>query len=102
MSPYFYLLPSIPMPVSVEVVLRHFHRCRYRSIPLWFFCWRRFLASWLLAMDEHSGLEDLRGLGRRSVIPYIHRRTELYCSSLYELEPSLFSPPRSGVHSSLL
>jgi hypothetical protein len=26
--------------VSVEVVLRHFHRCRYRSSPLWFFCWR--------------------------------------------------------------
>jgi hypothetical protein len=26
--------------VCVEVVLRHFHRCRYRSSPLWFFCWR--------------------------------------------------------------
>jgi hypothetical protein len=25
---------------AVEVVLRHFHRCRYRSSPLWFFCWR--------------------------------------------------------------
>jgi hypothetical protein len=24
----------------VKVVLRHFHRCRYRSSPLWFFCWR--------------------------------------------------------------
>jgi hypothetical protein len=27
-------------PTHVEVVLRHFHRCRYRSIPLCFFCWR--------------------------------------------------------------
>jgi hypothetical protein len=25
---------------TVEVVLRYFHRCRYRSSPLWFFCWR--------------------------------------------------------------
>jgi hypothetical protein len=24
----------------VEMVLRYFHRCRYRSSPLWFFCWR--------------------------------------------------------------
>jgi hypothetical protein len=26
--------------VHVEVVLRHFHRCHYRSSPLWFFYWR--------------------------------------------------------------
>jgi hypothetical protein len=30
-------LPDAP---NVEVVLRHFHRCRYRSSPLWFFYWR--------------------------------------------------------------
>jgi hypothetical protein len=30
-------LPGAP---NVEVILRHFHRCRYRSNPLWFFCWR--------------------------------------------------------------
>jgi hypothetical protein len=30
-------LPGAP---NVEVVLRHFHRSRYRSGPLWFFCWR--------------------------------------------------------------
>jgi hypothetical protein len=53
----------------------------------------RYLASWLLAMDEHSGLKDLRGSGRRSVIPYVHGRTELYCSSLYESEPFFFSTP---------
>jgi hypothetical protein len=35
------------------------------------------LASWLLALGEHG---DLRGSGRLSVIPYIHRRTELYCA----------------------
>jgi hypothetical protein len=33
-----------PLPGSpnVEVVLRHFYRCCYRSSPLWFFCRRRF------------------------------------------------------------
>jgi hypothetical protein len=51
------------------------------------------LVSWSLAMDEYSELEDLRGSGRRSVIPYVHGRTELYCSSPYESEPFLFSTP---------
>jgi hypothetical protein len=55
--------------------------------------WGRPLATWLLAMDEHTGLEDLRGLGHRSVIPYVHGRTKLYCSSLYESEPFLFLTP---------
>jgi hypothetical protein len=40
------------------------------------------LVSWSLAMDEHGGHEDLRGLGRRSVIPYVHARIELYCTNL--------------------
>jgi hypothetical protein len=48
------------------------------------------LFSWSLAMDECGGHKDLCGLGRRSVIPYVHGRTELYCLSLYEPEP--FSP----------
>jgi hypothetical protein len=48
------------------------------------------LVSWSLAMDERGGHEDLRGSGRQSVIPYVHGRTELYCSSLYE--PEHFSP----------
>jgi hypothetical protein len=26
--------------LNVEVVLRHFHQCRYRSSPMWFFYWR--------------------------------------------------------------
>jgi hypothetical protein len=46
------------------------------------------LVSWSLAMNERGGHEDLRGSSRRSVIPYVHGRTELYCSSLYE--PELF------------
>jgi hypothetical protein len=33
-------------------------------------------------MDERDGHEDLRSLGRRSVIPYVHGKMELYCSSL--------------------
>jgi hypothetical protein len=28
----------------------------------------------MLALDEHSGHQDLCGLGRRSVIPYVHGR----------------------------
>jgi hypothetical protein len=42
--------------------------------------WGRPLASWLLALGEHGGHGDLRGLDRLSVIPYIYRRTELYCA----------------------
>jgi hypothetical protein len=43
---------------------------------------KRVLVSWSLAMDERGGHEDLRGLGHWSIIPYVHERTELYCSSL--------------------
>jgi hypothetical protein len=53
------------------------------------------LISWSLAMDEHSGHEDLRDSSRRSVIPYVHGRMELYCSSLSYLSlpfcPSAFT-----------
>jgi hypothetical protein len=31
-------LPGVP---NVEVVLRYFRRCRYRSSLLWFFYWRK-------------------------------------------------------------
>jgi hypothetical protein len=51
------------------------------------------LVSWSLAIDERGGHGDLRGLGCQSVIPYIHGRMELYCSSLpclSEPEPYLF------------
>jgi hypothetical protein len=30
-----------------------------------------------LAMDERGGYGDLHGSGRRSVIPYVHERTEI-------------------------
>jgi hypothetical protein len=39
------------------------------------------LVPWLLAIDEHGGHKDLHGSGCRSVISYVHRRMELYCSS---------------------
>jgi hypothetical protein len=48
------------------------------------------LVSCSLAMNERGGHEDLHGSDRQSVIPYIHRRTELYCSRLYEPETFLF------------
>jgi hypothetical protein len=55
---------------------------------------KRALVSWSLAIDEHGGHEDLCGSGRRSVIPYVHGRTGLYCSSLPCLcEPEPFSTP---------
>jgi hypothetical protein len=38
------------------------------------------LASWLLALRECGGYDDLRGSDRLSVIPYVHGRTELYCA----------------------
>jgi hypothetical protein len=40
------------------------------------------VVSWSLAMDERGGYEDLRALGHWSVIPYVHGKTELYCSGL--------------------
>jgi hypothetical protein len=40
------------------------------------------LVFWSLAIDERGEHDDLCGLDRRSVIPYFHRRIELYCSSL--------------------
>jgi hypothetical protein len=55
------------------------------------FLLERDLISWSLAMDEHGRHKDLCDSSHRSVIPYVHRRTELYCSSLYEPEPFLFS-----------
>jgi hypothetical protein len=42
----------------------------------------RDLVSWSLAMDEHGEHEDLCGSGHRSIIPYVHGRMKLYCSSL--------------------
>jgi hypothetical protein len=51
------------------------------------------LVSWLLAMREYGGYEDLRGSDRRSVIPYVHgvKGVVLLCLSA-RLRSSLFSP----------
>jgi hypothetical protein len=57
---------------SVEVVLRYFHRCRYRSSTVVVLLLEGALVSWLLAMREYGGHEDLRGLDHRSVIAYVH------------------------------
>jgi hypothetical protein len=42
--------------------------------------WERPLASWLLALGERGGHDDLRGSGHLSVIPYVHGIMELYCA----------------------
>jgi hypothetical protein len=57
------------------------------------FLLKRALVTWSLAMNERGGHENLRGSARRSVISYVHGRTKLYCSSLYEPEPFLFFDP---------
>jgi hypothetical protein len=41
------------------------------------------LVSWSLFMDEHDGHKDLYGSDRRSIIPYIQGKIELYYSRLY-------------------
>jgi hypothetical protein len=46
------------------------------------FLLERALISWLLSIDERGGHKDLRGSDCRSIIPYVHGRTELYFSSL--------------------
>jgi hypothetical protein len=50
---------------SVEVVLRHFHRCRYRSSPLWFFCWRGTdrSGSWLSGNTVDTKIYVVRATG---------------------------------------
>jgi hypothetical protein len=50
--------------------------------PVVVFLLGKTLASCLLAIDERGGHQDLHGSDRRSVIPYVHGRIELYCSSL--------------------
>jgi hypothetical protein len=86
-------LMKASMIESVEVVLRHFHRNRYRSRSLWFFCGGRPLASWLLALGERGGHDDLRGSGRLSIIPT--STGELRCIVLKPAlpEPFLFFDP---------
>jgi hypothetical protein len=52
----------------------------------------RTLVSWSLAIDERSRHGYLRGLSHRSIIPYVHGRTELYCSSMSYLSLPIYPP----------
>jgi hypothetical protein len=63
-------LPGAP---NVEVVLRHFHRCRYRSSTAVVLLLEGLRSHKVLVIREYGGHKDLRGSGRRSVIPYVHR-----------------------------
>jgi hypothetical protein len=63
----FTTLPPEPLQEQPDVVL------------LWGMC----LASWLLALGECGGHDDLRGSGHLSVITYVHGRTELHCAQAY-------------------
>jgi hypothetical protein len=53
----------------------------------------RALVSWSLAIDERGGHGDLHGSSRRSVISYVHGRTDLYCLSLSCQSLSFLSAP---------
>jgi hypothetical protein len=64
---------SLPGAPNVEVVLRHFHRCCYRSSTAVDLLLEGLRSHEELAIREYGGHEDLRGSGRRSVIPYVHR-----------------------------
>jgi hypothetical protein len=74
--------PPVKMVSIVEVVLRHFHRCRYRSSTVVVLLLEGLRSLGELAIREYGGHEDLRGSDRRSVIPYVHGRMELYCCVL--------------------
>jgi hypothetical protein len=56
---------DFPRCDGVEVVLQHFHRCRYRSNPLWFFCWRGSdrTRCWLSGNMVDTRIYVVRGVG---------------------------------------
>jgi hypothetical protein len=51
------------------------------------------LISWSLVIDERDGYEDLRGSIHQSILPYVHGRTWMYCSSLHVLSLIFFLAP---------
>jgi hypothetical protein len=53
---------------------------------------KKVLVSWSLAKNERGGHEDLCGFDRRSIISYVHGRTELYYSSLPCLSLPIYPP----------
>jgi hypothetical protein len=59
--------------------------------------WERALASWLLALGERGGHGDLHGSDRLSVIPYVHRRTELYYAQVCLARAFAFFDPSEEV-----
>jgi hypothetical protein len=79
-------LPGTP---NVEVVYDTSPETTTRAATM-VHCWRD-KGSCMLKLDE---LDGLRGLGHRSVIPYVHGR-ELYCCvcvALFKVELNLVSP----------
>ena len=62
-------LPGVP---NVEVVLRHFHRCRYWSSTAVVLLLEGHRSLGELAIREYDEHKDLRGSGRRSIILYVH------------------------------
>jgi hypothetical protein len=58
--------------VNIDVVLRHFHRCRSWSSTAVVLLLEGHRSLRELVIREYGGHEDLCGSGRRSIIPYVH------------------------------
>jgi hypothetical protein len=66
-----------------------------------FFLLEGVLVSWSLTIDERGGHEDLRGSGHRSIIAYVHGRTEVVLRKSTRPKPAFSLPLRSGAYPSL-
>jgi hypothetical protein len=56
----------------VEVVLRHFHRCRHWNSTAMVLLLEGLRSHKVLVIGEYDGHDGLHGSGRWSVTPYVH------------------------------
>jgi hypothetical protein len=63
---------GVDRDTNVEVILRHFHRCSYRSSTAVVLLLEGLRSRKVSVTREYGGHEDLRGSGRQSVIPYVY------------------------------
>jgi hypothetical protein len=79
MSVYMYTFITVYRMLLSKWFCDIFTGAAQKQLAMVLLCGRR-LVSWLLALAEREGHEDLRGSGRLTVISYVHGRTELYCA----------------------
>jgi hypothetical protein len=63
---------GVDKDITVKVILRHFHRYRYRSSTAVVLLLEGLRSRKVLVTRKYSGHKDLRGSGRRNVIPYVY------------------------------